>query len=188
VLFELRSTHWNQRVSVTLGFLSPHHGFSGPMTWRAACACFVAAVTLAKRIHPLEVARAQARVHYDGSMVSVGTAFQIRGLAENGIDFAPGGRVSLQGWVSDPTPVQKQIEHFCAWVRTVDNLGVPGYPVTYVVHYSGGAQNYRAGPTNKRGVACVQRSIGSSPIGKRVLVDIYGAGQHVTASFQPRNP
>jgi hypothetical protein len=134
------------------------------------------------------MARAQARVHYDSTMVSVGTSFQIRGLAKNGKDFAPGGKVTLVAWLSDPTPVQKETEHFCAWIRTADSLGVPGYPVTYVVHFAGKAQTYRAGPTNKRGVACAQKSIGSSPVGKRILVDIYAAGQHVTASFQPRNP
>jgi hypothetical protein len=188
VQLTLRATHWGGGVSVTLGFLSPHHGFSGPMAWRPACSCFVAAVTLARRIHPLERARADAKVHFDGKTVNASTAFLIRGLAKNGREFAPGGSVSLSGWVSDPTPLQKEVEHFCAWVKTADALGVPGYPVTYVVHYRGHNQTLRVAHTNKRGVACVQRSIGSAPIGRPVAVDIYAAGQHVRASFQPRNP
>jgi hypothetical protein len=187
VQFTLHAAKWPGPVSVTLGFLSPHHGFSGPMSWRPACSCFIAAVSLARRIHSLERARAEAKVHFDQSMVSVSAMFLIRGLAKNGRDFAPGGSVSLSGWVSDPTPIQKEIEHFCAWVKTADALGVPGYPVTYVVHYRGHNQTLRVAHTNKRGVACVQRSIGTAPIGRRVTVDMYAADQHVMASFQPRN-
>lgn len=157
------------------------------MVWRPACSCFIAAVTLARRIHALETGRAQVKVRSGTRVVTASTAFQIRGLAANGRDFARGGSVALTGWVSDPTPLQREAEHFCAWVKTVDALGVPGYPVSYVVHYGSGARTLHAGPTNKRGVACAQRSIGNAKIGQRVRVDIYAAGQHVMAFFEPRN-
>jgi hypothetical protein len=158
------------------------------MTWRPACSCFIAAVTLARRTHPLELGRAEAKVKSGNNVFPASATFQIRGLASNGIGFAPGGRVSLSGWVSDPAPVQKEVVHFCAWVKTVDLLGVSGYPVTYVVHYPNHAQTIHARPTNIRGVSCAQRSIDSSPVGQRVTVDIYAAGQHVSAFFQPRHP
>lgn len=183
VLLSLHARKWPSFAAVTVSFLSAHHGFSGKMPWRPACACFQIAVILARRIHALEHARAVAKISYDHALTSAFTGFQIRGLASNGKDFSPGGTVFLSGWVSDPQPAAGEQEHFCAWVRTVDSLGVAGYRVTFVAHYPRGKQTFSAGPTNVRGVACSQHSIGNPGAGKRVNVDIYAAGRHVTASF-----
>lgn len=185
VQFTLRARQWPKFASVTIGFLSPHHGFSGKMPYRAACACFQTSVILARRVHPLETARAVAKVSYDHTMAPIATGFQIRGLAKNGRDFSPGGAVYLSGWVSDAQPLPQEKQHFCAWVKTADLLGVPGYPVTFVAHYQKHTETFRAGPTDRRGVACSQRSIGNAAPGKRVFVDIYAAGKHVVATFTP---
>lgn len=184
VVFTLRARNWNGPVSVTLSFLSPHHGFTGPMTWRPACACFQLAVVLARRIHALETARAVVRVRADGIVSSASTTFQIRGLANNGRDFAPGGQVLLTAWVSDPHPSKNQYQHYCALTRTVDGLGVPGYRVRFVVRFPTGNRTYAAGPTGRNGVACTSKSIGALRSGTIVRVRVYAGNLQTSLRFK----
>lgn len=186
VQFSLRALSWPAHASATVSFVSPHHGFSGKMRWAPACNCFQVSVALARRIHPLEQARATARLTIGKTARTLGARFQIRGLSRNGRDFAPGGAVYLSGWVSDTQPVRQEFEHYCAWTKTADGLGVTGYTVKFVAHFNQRTDTWSAKVTSKNGVACIQRSIGNAKLGYRVTVDIYAAGQHVTASFTPR--
>lgn len=186
VLLTVKAKQWPGRASVIVSFISGHHGFSGRLPWIVSCSCFELRVVVARRIHPLEMARASAKVTVGHASFMTGATFQIRGLARNGRDFSPGGPAYLSGWVGDPEPMAKEQEHFCAWIKTPDGLGVPGFRVRFAAHYPSGMRSWYAGPTNKYGLACANRSIGSPAAGKRVPVDIYAAGQHVTVSFTTR--
>ncbi len=154
--------------------------------WTPSCNCFIVRVAIARRQHALEVAHAVAKVVVGRATFSTFTRFQIRGIAANGHDFSAGGAVLLAGWVSDTTPVRREQQHYCGWVRTLDGLGVAGYRVKFVVKFGKHTENLKAGPTDRHGVACVVKSIGFAAIGRRVSVDVYAAGQHVTSSFTTR--
>jgi hypothetical protein len=159
------------------------------MQWDGHCACFRVAVALARRIHGLETARATATLRYNSNRSSAiaSTTFQIRGLAPNGHDYAPGGTPSLQAWVADPNPVAKEFQHYCAWVKTADGLGVRGFPVTFVVHFGSKAQKWYAGLTGTAGLVCSHKSIGSPKVGVKVTVDVYAGRLHKRAAFTPRS-
>jgi hypothetical protein len=157
------------------------------MVWIGQCGCFKLDVALARRIHPLESARATATVSYPGATYTVVSNFQIRGLAGNGRDFAPGGAAYLATWVSVPRPVDGDTQHFCAWLRTLDDLGIPGVRVRFVVHYRTGAQHWTSVKTNAAGIVCSLRSVGNAAPGVRVFVDAYALGKHARGSFTPRS-
>ena len=187
VQFTLTAKAWPARTRASLSFVSPHHGFSGTMQWDGRCGCFRIAVALARRIHPLENARATATVRAGALTGSASTTFQIRGLAANGRDFSPGGTPSLQAWVADPNPVRNEYQHYCAWVKTVDGLGVRGIPVTFVVHFPGRTQKWYVGLTGTTGLLCSHKSIGNAKLGAQVLVDVYGGRLHAQARFTARS-
>lgn len=157
------------------------------MTWQGSCGCFQIAVALARRIHPIELARATARVRSGATTEAAYATFQIRGLAPNGRDFAPGGTPRLTGWVSDPQPVANQSEHYCGWVKTADGLGVSGYPIKFVVHFSNKTMQWTAGVTSSSGIICSHKSIGNAKPGFRVNVEIYARNLHTRATFVPRS-
>ena len=187
VSFALSATSWPSRAGATLSFVSLHHGFTGKMQWDVTCSCFRIAVALARRIHPIEVARAKAAVVSGGTATAVTTTFQIRGLAPNGRDFAPGGIPSVTGWVSDPGPVKGEYEHFCAWVKTTDGLGVSGYHVQFVVHFVNRTQKIDGGVTGSSGIVCRSRQLGNPQSGIRVTVDVYANNLHTHTAFTPRS-
>lgn len=184
--FTLTAQRWGGPASVSLSFLSPHHGFTGKMDWERGCNCFRLAVSLARRIHPLELAKATATVHQGKGSESASATFLIRGLAANGRNFAPGGPPALTAWVSDPAPFQGEYEHYCGWVKTADGLGVTGVPVHVVAHFPGGTRKWFAGKTGASGIVCSHKSIGKTPAGKTVRVDFYARSLHARASFTPR--
>lgn len=184
--FTLSATSWPTAVGVTLSFLAGHHGFAGPMTWDGRCGCFRVAVDLARRIHPTEQARATATLRKGSAVAFATTTFWIRGLAANGRDYAPGGTPGLTSWVSEPDPVVSAQEHFCAWIKTEDGLGVSGFRVSFVAHYSYGTRGWYAGVTGPTGLLCSDRSIGKTKAGVRVTVDIYANNLRQTLSFVPR--
>lgn len=184
--FTLSASSWPGPVAVTLSFLSGHHGFTGPMTWDGKCGCFRVAVDLARRIHPTEQARATATLRRGRAVAYATATFWIRGLAPNGRDYAPGGTPALTSWVSETDPVVNTEEHFCAWVKTEDGLGVTGFRVSFVVHYSFGSRGWYAGPTGPTGIVCSHRSIGKTKAGFRVTVDVYANNLRQTVSFVPR--
>lgn len=184
--FTLTAKHWGGPASVSLSFLSPHHGFTGAMDWDRGCNCFRLAVSLARRIHPLELARSTATVHAGNRSESTSATFLIRGLAPNGRDFAPGGPPALAAWVSDPAPFQGEYEHYCGWVKTADGLGVAGVPIHIVAHFPGSTRKWFAGKTAASGILCSHKSIGKTPAGKTVRVDIYARSLHASTSFTPR--
>lgn len=186
VQFTLTAKSWPGRTRASLSFVSPHHGFSGTMQWDGRCGCFRIAVALARRIHALENARATATVHAGALTGLASTTFQIRGLAPNGSDYAPGGTPSLQAWVADPNPVRNEFQHYCAWVKTVDGLGVRGVPITFVVHYASRTQKWYAGLSGTTGLVCSHKSIGNAKLGAQVVVDVYGGRMHTQARFTPR--
>jgi hypothetical protein len=171
---------------VTLSFVSPHHGFTGQMVWEGQCNCFKLAVSLARRVHPLEQARAKATVVTRSRRSFAFATFTIRGLAPNGRGYAPGGKPSLVGWVSDPNPTAKESEHYCAWVTTADGLGVSGLPVRFVVHYSGRAREWNAGATPSSGIVCVHKQLTGAKAGVKVKVDIYAGTLHTSTAFVTR--
>lgn len=187
VTLTLSARSWGGRVAVTISFVSPHHGFSGPMAWVGRCACFRVAVALARRVHPLETARAKATVKFGKSTASAGTTFLIRGLAPNGRDYAPGGPVSLSTWVGDPAPVPGEYEHYCAWVKTPDGIGVAGYRVSFVVHFANKSSRWYAGSTGTSGILCSHRSIGNAQVGLPVSVDVYANNLRGHTGFTPRS-
>lgn len=184
--FTLTAKHWPASASVSLSFVSPHHGFTGKMDWDSGCSCFRLAVSLARRIHHLELARATATVHVGTGTESASATFLIRGLAANGRDFAPGGPPALTGWVSDPAPFQGEYEHYCGWIKTADGLGVAGIPVRFVAHFPGSTRRWSGGKTGTSGIVCSHKSIGKTPAGKTVRVDIYARSLHTSTSFTPR--
>lgn len=186
VTLTVAATRWPAPVSVKASFLSPHHGFTGQLPWRPSCGCFQVTVGLARRIHPLEQAKAVARITIGKSTVVRATTFSIRGLAANGKDFSPGGPVTFQAWVADPAPTPGERQHFCGWVKTPDGLGIPGYRIKWVVHYQRKVQRFTSGTTGRSGVACTLKSVGNAPAGVRVDADAYTASFHVRASFTPR--
>lgn len=184
--FTLTAKRWSAPASVSLSFVSPHHGFTGKMDWDGGCNCFRLAVSLARRIHQLELAKATATVHVGKGSESASATFLIRGLAANGRDFAPGGPPALTGWVSDPAPFQGEYEHYCGWIKTADGRGVGGVPIRFVAHFPGGARSWSAGKTGASGIVCSHKSIGKTPAGKTVRVDIYARSLHTSTSFTPR--
>lgn len=186
VVLTLTALQFPKVAYASVSFVSLHHGYSGAMPWRPNCSCFQIGVQIARRTHTLEIARAIARLRYGGHTVSTTTSFTIRGLSRNGKDFAPGGSVGVTGWVSDPQPVQREVEHFCVWVKTLDGLGVPGRLASYVVHFKKRTASWRGPSTDHGGVACALRNIGFAHAGYRVRVDIYAAGERTTAYFTPR--
>jgi len=186
IIFRLPSPRWPGSTTVSLSFLSPHHGFTGTMTWEGQCSCFVVGIRLAARIHPLEQGRAVATATYGQSVVKVATTFMIRGLAPGGKTFAPGGPESLETWVSDPEPFSRQYEHYCAWITTPDGRGVAGVTVRFQVHFADRARTYDAGRTAQTGVACSHQPIGSPMAGHTVTVDVYAGQLRATTSFTPR--
>lgn len=186
VTFTLHATSWPAPASAVLAFVSPHHGFTGPMLWVKSCTCFQLAVQLARRIHPIETALATATVTSRGVSTRVHTTFHIRGLAPNGRSFAPGGTPTLTGWVANPWPLQGESQHYCAWVKTADGLGTPGYPVSFAVHFTGQLQHWYAGLTGSTGIVCSHKSIGKAKINVKVYVDIYAGRMHTRTSFTPR--
>lgn len=186
VTFSLTATSWPAAATATLTFVSPHHGFTGRMVWEPACSCFRISVDLARRIHPLENAKATAIVRYRGATFTTAAAFMVRGLARNGRDFAPGGTAHLTAWVSDPAPFQGEYEHFCGWVRTADGLGVAGYPVSFVAHFTDRTLSWVGGVTTTTGIVCSHKPIGKPAPGKAVIVDVYAGSLHYRTSFTPR--
>ncbi|MBV9282425.1 MAG: hypothetical protein JOZ41_20280 [Chloroflexi bacterium] len=185
VTLTVSATAWPAPASVTVSFVSPHHGFSSPMPWDRSCACFRLAVSLARRIHPIERALAKALVRIGRVSTILQATFSIRGLAPNGRDYAPGGTPTLTAWVSDPNPNQNEWEHFCAWVKTSDGLGVSGFRITFVVHYRSRSQQWVAGTTGTTGILCTHRPIGHVPAAP-VPVDVYANSLHVRTTFTPR--
>jgi hypothetical protein len=183
VTFTVSAKSWAPATSVSLSFTSPHHGFLGHMVWGGSCGCFELAVSLSRRIHPLETARAIITVHIHGATFSRSSSFMIRGLAPNGRDFAPGGRTYLSTWVSQPDVAPADTQHFCVWAHTLDNLGVPGLPVRFVVHYPGKAQQWSAGRTARSGVVCSSKVVPSLPAGQLVRVDVHVNSLSAGTSF-----
>jgi hypothetical protein len=186
VIFTLTAHSWPAPASVQLSFVSAHHGFTGAMQWDGGCACFRLAVTLARRIHQLELATGTATVRSGGKKEVARATFLIRGLASNGRGFAPGGPPQLTSWVSDPNPFQGEYEHYCAWVRTADGLGVSGVKVRFVVHFESGTKTWVAGSTGSTGILCLHRSIGKARVGRQVTVDVYAGSLHDQTHFTPR--
>ena len=183
IVFTLTAKKWHGPVSVSLSFLSPHHGFTGTMPYRASCNCFVLGVILARRIHGLETGKAVAHVRQNGQTYPTARKFSIRGLAPNGKDFAPGGRVFFSTWVSDPHPSPHEYEHFCGWTKTQDGLGVAGNNIKFVAHFPKGKRVYTSGPTGSNGVACTSKNIGNLKAGSSIKVDASTGKMHATASF-----
>ena len=184
--FTFSATSWPAAATVTLTFLAPHHGFTGQMKWQGSCSCFRLGVHLANRVHSLEGAHATAIVKFSAAVVRTFAFFQIRGLAPNGHDFAPGGAPILTAWVSDWHPFPGEYQHYCAWVHTVDDLGVPLVPVQFVVHFKSGTRTLKAGPTKSSGVACSHTSIGKAPVGITVRVDVYAGRMTAHTTFTPQ--
>ena len=185
VTLTLTATHFTSKSSVIVRFVSPHHGFSGNMPWDARCSCFRLAVFLAKRSHPLELARASAVITAGKNTTVVYTSFQIRGLTPNGSAYVPGGTPIFSVWVGDPTPVSTEFQHYCVWARTADALGVAGLTVRLSVRFQQHTENWRAGVTGPSGVLCVARSIGHPIPGFKVIVDAYADNLHAQTSFTP---
>jgi hypothetical protein len=185
VTLTLTATHFTPKSSVTVRFLSAHHGFSGPMPWDVRCNCFRLAIFLAKRSHPLELSRASAAIKAGKSITIVYTTFQIRGLTPNGQAYAPGGTPTFSAWVGDPNPVATEFQHYCVWARTADALGVSGLTVKLSVHFRQHTENWTAGVTGPSGVVCVRRSIGHPQVGAAVRVDAYAGNLHAQTSFTP---
>ncbi|MGH2447032.1 MAG: hypothetical protein ACRDFS_00280 [Chloroflexota bacterium] len=173
-------------AAVSLTFVSKHHGFSGKMPYVNACACFRVAVRLARRVHSLEQGRATATIKAHGKTFHAFTKFQVRGLAKGRRAFAPGGRSILTTWVADPRPRPSEREHYCAWVHTVDHLGVKGLEVRFRVLYPGKTVSWRAGKTPSSGVVCSHKSIGKPHPGSKVKVYAYAGKLHAKTDFQPR--
>lgn len=184
--FALSASSWPGPASATLAFVSPHHGFSGSMTWVPQCGCFEIAVHLAPRIHALEQARVAATVKSAGTTAVVRSTFSIRGLSSNGRTLSPGGAPTLHGWVSDPAPTAQEIEHFCAWATTADGLGVAGLRVRFRVHFGSKVQTWSPGSTPASGLLCSNRSIGAATPGRAVKVEIFAGSLTTTTSFTPR--
>lgn len=183
--FVVDGKQWPAKTSVTLSFVSPHHGFTGKMRWGGSCGCFDLAVSLARRSHALEQAHAVARITWPGGKRQVRAAFMIRGLAKTGKGYSPGGRTFLAAWVSDPRPFAGQYEHFCGWDHTLDRLGVPHMRVRFLVRYPGKAQSFTSGATTSTGAQCVDKKVPRGLAKKTITVDVYSAGLHVRTTFQP---
>lgn len=184
--FSLRAHSWPAHATVTLRFLSPHHGFTGSMLWDVRCGCFRLGVFLARRVHPLERATAWATVRWTGGSVTTSMRFQVRGLAPGGKQYAPGGAPHLSAWLSDTVPIQGEQVHFCAWVHAADAIGISGTPVSFALHYKTGIQHLSAGKTNRYGMACAVHSIGSTQVKIAVPVDVYAGRIHSRIDFTPR--
>ncbi len=185
VTLTLTATHFTPRSSVTVRFLSSHHGFSGPMPWDPRCNCFRLAIFLAKRSHSLELSRVSAVITAGKAATAVYTTFQIRGLTPNGLAYVAGGTPIFSAWVGDPNPVATEFQHYCVWARTADALGVSGLTVKLSVHFAQHTENWTAGVTGPSGVLCVRRSIGHPQVGRGVRVDAYAGNLHAQTSFTP---
>jgi len=188
ITFSLTASTWPAPASVSLSFVSAHHGFTGTMPWDPPCGCFDVAVSLATRTHGVEQGQATAKVSYKQSTFSVRTTFYIRGLASSGHGLAPGGAPHLSVWVSDPTPPPGEKDNFCAWVRTADGLGVSGIPVRFQVHFQEGTRKWNAGYTPPSGLRCVRRSIGAVAAGQTVRVVVKAGTLRASTSFTTREP
>lgn len=186
VTLTLTARQWTPHSTVIARFLSPHHGFSGTMPWDPRCGCFRLAISLAKRIHGLEQARATAIVTAGTRTSTVFSNFQIRGLAPGGRTYAPGGTPMLSVWVGDPSPVATEYQHYCVWVHTSDSLGVAGLRVKFSVHFATHVENWTAGVTSATGVVCTRRSVGHPQVGVPVLVNAYAGSLQAQTSFTPR--
>ncbi len=187
VTFTLHAVQFIPNSKVAIRFLSPHHGYAGPMPWDVQCGCFRLAVSLAKRIHPLETARASAVITAGGSSTTVYSTFQIRGLAPGGRAYAVGGTPILTTWVGDPTPVATEFQHYCVWARTSDALGIPNLKVRLSVHFAQHTENWTAGTTGASGVLCVRRSIGHPAVGVPVHVVAYAGALQAETTFTPHS-
>jgi hypothetical protein len=187
VMLTVSAKHFAPGTSVTVKFLSPHHGFSGKMGWTPQCSCFKLDVFLAKRSHGLEMARATALVTVGGKTFARTNRFQIRGLTPNGKRFSAGGTPYLAAWVSNPQPLQNESEHFCAWTRALDSFPITGMPVTFVVHYQSRKAKWFAGYTGTTGTACSSKNIFHAKVGYAVHVDVYAGHLHKQVIFTPRS-
>jgi hypothetical protein len=107
----------------------------------------------------------------------------VRGLAPNGVNFAPGGTPSLQAWVTDPAPNVNESEHYCAWVTTPDGIGVTGLRVHFVLHVSGKQRSYDSGSTDSTGLSCLQRSLTGVRANQIVTVDAFAGALHAATTF-----
>ncbi|HLJ68897.1 MAG TPA: hypothetical protein VKX16_16200 [Chloroflexota bacterium] len=187
VLFVLTARSWPGHVTASVSFVSPHHGFTGQMGWTGSCSCFKLAVALAKRVHPLERARATATIKAGTATRTVSTVFQIRGMAANGRGFAPGGTPQLTAWIGDPQPNPKDAQHFCAWVTTSDGLGVPGAAVSFTVRSRGHTLSWSAGKTGTTGVVCAHRVIAFVRAGTTVYVTVYAGSMRHQLQYIPHS-
>lgn len=183
--FTLSARSWGSSVRVTISFLSAHHGFTGSMQWVPGCGCFRTAVALARRIHGIEQAKVRALVSYQGGQVVLNSNFSVRGLAPNGKDYAPGGTPFLTAWVSDSSPTAHEYQHFCAWVKTPDGLGVVNVPIRWSVHYRDHTENWNGGRTGANGLRCSSRSVSAGQKGFAVTADAYAGALHVRTYFTP---
>lgn len=184
--FSLTARKWPSTATVSLRFLSPHHGFSGTMLWDVTCHCYRLAVSLAKRVHPLEHGTAWADVRVGANSQVVSTGFQIRGLAAGGKTYSPGGRMYLTSWVSDRQPFVHEWQHFCAWMHASDAFPERGVRVHFIVHYKTGSLTINGGRTGADGVTCKHVKIPTVPAGVAVPVDTRAGSLHMRVSFTPR--
>jgi hypothetical protein len=186
VMFSVTAKHFAPGTSVTVKFLSAHHGFTGKMGWTPQCKCFKLDVFLAKRSHQLEVAKATAIVSVGGTTFTRTNRFQIRGLTPDTKRFSAGGTPHLAVWVSNPQPLQNESEHFCAWTRASDSFPITGVPVTFVVHFQSRKAKWFAGFTGGTGTACSSKNIFHAKAGYPVRVDVYAGKLHKQVTFTPR--
>jgi len=186
VTLTLTATRFTPKSSVSVRFLSTHHGFSGSMPWDPRCNCFRLAIFLAKRSHSLELSRASAVIRAGTTFTTVYTTFQIRGLTPSGQAYALGGTPIISAWVGDPNPVGTEFQHYCVWARTADALGVAGLTIKLSVHFQQHTENWTAGVTGSSGVLCARRSVGHPLPGFTVRVDAYAGSLHAQTSFTPR--
>lgn len=187
VLLTLTARTWPAPASVSVSFLSTHHGFTGPMVWDPSCACFRATVQLARRVHSIERARAVATIHTAGRVLRVATTFLIRGLAPGGKSLAEGAAAILTAWVGDPSPFTGQTEHFCGWLHTLDGHGIPGTRIHFAVHYPDHTRYWQTAPTPSSGVSCVHAVIPAILSGIPVAVDVQAGKLRAHAQFTSRD-
>jgi hypothetical protein len=186
VALTVSAKHFPTGTTVTVKFLSPHHGFTGKMSWTPQCSCFKLDVFLAKRTHGLEMAKATAVVTAGNQTFVRTNHFQIRGLAPDGKHYAPGGTPYLAAWISNPQPLQNESEHFCAWTRALDAFPIAGVPVTFVVNYQSRKSKWFAGFTGANGTKCSSKNIFHAKVGYTVRVGVYAGKLYKQMTFTPR--